>query len=460
MLPTLHDAWRHAAVGLDALAAAQGTPEALAQRRGVRLRALLEAARRGSALYRERLHGDAALPLARIAPVGKDELMQRFADWVTEPALQLPALREFVADRSAIGRPFAGRWWVWESSGSSGRPGLFVQDASAMAVYDALEALRRVPLTPLRRWLDPWSLAERSAFVGATNGHFASNVSVERLRALQPWLAGRLRGFSFLQPLSELVAQLNDFAPSLLATYPSAALLLAEEHESGRLRIAPREIWTGGEALTEPMRAQIERAFGCPLANSYGASEFLALAAPCRLGALHLNSDWVILEPVDVQGRPVPDGEPGATTLLTNLANHAQPLIRYELGDRVTLHARRCACGSPLPVIEVQGRVDDSLLMHDAHGRSVRLLPLALITLLEDEAGVLDFQIVQHGSRTLALSVGAALGPAALQRSSAVLRGWLRDQGLAGVRVQAHAGPPQVQARSGKLQRVVAARSA
>jgi phenylacetate-CoA ligase len=453
---TPYDPWRAASIGLDVLAAARDTPAALAQRQAARVHALLQAAVRGSALYRERLGGVATLPLAQIAPVGKGELMQRFADWVTDPALRLPELQDFVADRAAIGRPYAGRWWVWESSGSSGGPGLFVQDAAAMAVYDALEALRRTPLAPARRWLDPYYLAERSAFVGATGGHFASTVTVERLRALQPWLAERVRGFSFLQPLPELVAQLNRFAPTLLATYPTAALLLAEEQEAGRLQIAPSEIWTGGEALSAPMHAQIERAFGCPVANSYGASEFLALAAPCRFGALHLNSDWAILEPVDAQGRAVPAGETGATTLLTNLANRVQPLIRYDLGDRVTLLARPCPCGSPLPALEVQGRVDDSLLLRDAQGRTVRLLPLALTTVLEDEAGVLDFQIVQHGARSLHLSVGAQQGEAALQRSRRALCGYLRHQGLAGVRVLAHAGPPAVRGRSGKLQRVVA----
>ena len=39
-------------------------------------------------------------------------------------------------------------------------------------------------LHPLQRVLDPWSLTERSVFVGATGSHFASTVSIERLRCL------------------------------------------------------------------------------------------------------------------------------------------------------------------------------------------------------------------------------------------------------------------------------------
>ena len=56
-------------------------------------------------------------------------------------------------------------------------------------------------LHPLQRVLDPWSLTERSVFVGATGSHFASTVSIERLRCLNLPLAHRLHSVSFLQPL-------------------------------------------------------------------------------------------------------------------------------------------------------------------------------------------------------------------------------------------------------------------
>ena len=300
-----------------------------------------------------------------------------------------------MADPARIGDAFEGRFVVWESSGSSGEPGLFVQDARAMAVYDALEGLRRAPLNPLRRWLDPWCLGERIAFVGATTGHFASTVSMQRLRRLQPGLALRMQGFDFLQPLPDLIEQLHRHAPTVLATYPSAALLLAEEARAGRLRLSLAEVWTGGESLSAAMRAGIEAAFGCPVANSYGASEFLAIAVPCRLGVLHLNADWVMLEPVDERGRAVPSGVCGATTWLTNLANHVQPLIRYDIGDRVTLQ-RRALC---LRLAAAGDGRAGPRRRHAVPARCTRCLlpPLALVTVLED-AGVLDFQLRQIGT--------------------------------------------------------------
>ena len=65
--------------------------------------------------------------------VHKAELMHRFSDWVTDPAVTLEALQRFTADPTQIGDPFLGRYAVWESSGSSGEPGIFIQDAAAMA---------------------------------------------------------------------------------------------------------------------------------------------------------------------------------------------------------------------------------------------------------------------------------------------------------------------------------------
>ena len=150
---------------------------------------------------------EGVLQTLRQFPVSrKAELMARFDDWVTDPAVTLADLRGFVADPSRVGEPYRGRYAVWESSGSRGEPALFVQDPAALAVYDALEAWRRAPPRPWQRWLDPFQVTERWAFVGAIEGHFASEVSMVRLRRANPWAASRLRSFSILQPTASLVA--------------------------------------------------------------------------------------------------------------------------------------------------------------------------------------------------------------------------------------------------------------
>lgn len=443
-----------ATITLDVLAASHDSAAALARRQARRLQALIEVAQANSPLWRRRLADldPAHAQLADLPVTRKPELMADFEGSLTHPQLRLRDLRRFLDDPAHIGQAWLGHHVAWESSGSQGEPGVFIQDATAMAVYDALEAARRPLLQPLRRLFDPWLLGERIAFVGATGGHFASTVSVERVRRLNPAMASRLRGFSFLQPLAQLVAQLQQMSPSIVATYPSVALVLADEQQAGRLSLRLCELWTGGESLSPPARHRIEQVFGCPVANAYGASEFLPIASPCRLGRLHVNSDWVLLEPVDAQGHPVPPGETGATTLLTNLANHLQPLIRLDIGDRTRFARSPCACGSALPVIEVDGRCDDSLQLAGLSGRPVTLTPLALCTVLEDEAGLFDFQLVQQGPAELVLH--AADTPARRQARTALAR-FLDTQGTRGVQLRVAAPRADACLRSGKRKRVL-----
>lgn len=459
-MTTVFDPLRLAAVALDVLASGRAAPDAIAARQKTRLAHLLDAAVRGSRLYRERLQGKtpATLALSAVPILDRTELMARFDDWVTDPQLKLTELRAFTADARRIGEPYLGKYLVWESSGTQHQAGVFVQDARAMAVYDALEAFRRSAPRPLQRWFDPLLLAERIAFVGATTGHFASMVSMQRLRQLNPFMAQSLRCFSILQSTSALLDELNAFAPTVIATYPTVAALLSDVAAQGALHFAPREIWTGGETLSAAVRRHVEQGLGCMVRNSYGASEFMSIGWECQHGQMHANTDWLILEPIDAQGQPVPPGQVSHSTLLTNLANFVQPLIRYDMGDQITVHPERCECGSSLPVIEVRGRRDDPLLMAGQDGRLVTLLPLALTTLLEDDAGVFDFQLRQQDDHTLVLRLDphGADAPAAAARCRNALEKFAVTQGLARLRVRTELGRPVTRGRSGKPQRIVA----
>jgi phenylacetate-coenzyme A ligase PaaK-like adenylate-forming protein len=260
-----------------------------------------------------------------------------------------------------------------------------------------------------------------------------------------------------LQPVDALVDALNAFAPTVLASYPTAALLLAEQAEQGRLKLGLRELWTGGETLSPAVRRRIETALGCSVRNSYGASEFLAMAWECEAGQLHLNTDWLVLEPVDEHNRPVPPGQPSCGVLLTNLANTVQPLIRYAMSDQVTVHTNRCCCGAPFPVVDVQGRRDDILRMRGLAGE-VALLPLALSTVLEEQAGIFDFQLCQRDDSTLVLRLPLAgqAGRTALKCARAVLQSFALAQGALPIRVLGELDFAVPRGRSGKVCRVVA----
>ena len=146
---SIFDPPRFSSVSMDVLACGRATVQELAAVQNKRLGVLIEAAQRDSRFYRKHLHvaTPEMTPLSSLPAVSRTELMGRFDDWVTDPQLKLSELRRFTADTQRIGAPHLGEDTVWESSGTSHQPGIFVQDAQALAVYDALESLRRsVPM--------------------------------------------------------------------------------------------------------------------------------------------------------------------------------------------------------------------------------------------------------------------------------------------------------------------------
>ena len=404
-------------------------------------------------------------PLAEIPPMQRAEAMAHFDDWVTDSRIHRADIESFMNDLDQVGEPFHGDYAVWTSSGTTGTPGLFIHDPIALAIYDALELVRsNWPSWPiLPRWT-PWPIsqwpwpapADRYAVVCMTGGHFATLASVQRMRRLHPWLNLCVHAFDGMLPTDQLAAQLQAFDPQWLASYPSSADLLADAQRAGSMRLQLKGLWTGGETLDSSTRARLTESFDCPIRDDYGASECLPIAWECPLGALHVNEDWVLLEPVDRNLQPVPPGAVSDTVLLTNLANHLQPLLRYDLGDRVTRMPLPCRCGSPFMTIRVEGRDDDILELANPLGRTIRIAPLMLVGALEDVAHVHAFQLVRQDPLTLELRMDTEREASdAMVRGQCAVRDLLQKHGLHNIRIVPGPETPWRHPVSGKLRRVM-----
>lgn len=250
---------------------------------------------------------------------------------------------------------------------------------------------------------------------------------------------------------------LNTFQPVVLVGYPSVMQMLAQEQLAGRLHITPMLVSTGGECLAAATRAQIAVAFGCMVRDNYGASEFMHIAFECKYDQLHLNTDWVILEPVDEEYQPMPPGQVSHTALLTNLANRVQPLIRYDLGDSITVNPDPCPCGSPFPAIRVEGRRDDILYMQAAGSTTIPILPMALSTVVEETPGVGCFQVIQTVPATLTVRLEVKVGADSCQVWETTirrLRDYLLAQGVPSVQLERATDPPRRDRVSGKFRQV------
>ena len=247
-----------------------------------------------------------------VPAVNKRALMASFDQWVTDPAVTLAGVEAFMADPGTLGELYRGKYFVCTSAGTTGHPGVFVYDTQAVEVCRALTSARITP-----SWVGFGGMRRmalrgfRWACIVGTGGHYAGAGWIELERRRSPWRSRAYRVFSVQQPLAELVAALNAFDPAMLTAYPSALALLAQEQAVGRLHLHPTLIEIGGESTTPEASAFAAAAFGCPVYNLYSASEFLTMAFGCTHGWLHVNSDWVILEPVDEQfrGAHVVDGQ-------------------------------------------------------------------------------------------------------------------------------------------------------
>ncbi len=438
-------------------------PHALEAVRRYRLDDLVRFARRNSPLYRDAYRGvsERVFTPDSLPVMTKHELMSRFDDWVTDKSIHRRDIDAFLADRTRVGERFRDRFLVWKSSGTSGEPGIYVQDDDALNVYDALIA---APLaSPALAGMCAQAAGRnggRAAMIVAVGEHFASTVSWERMRGSAR--AAVARSYSIMEPLDRLVSELNAFAPASIASYPTMLSLLADERNAGRLRVNPSMVWSAGECLAPRSRVKLEHAFGCPVINEYGASECISIAFGCAEGWLHVNADWVLLEPVDSDLKPTPVGEMSDSVLVTNLANRVQPVIRYDLGDAVLVKPEPCNCGNPLPAIRVDGRRDDIIVMRSEDGREVKLIPQALATVVEESADIHRFQIVNDGTNRLTLRLALddpKRKQAAFATAVRALRGYLAKQGIADAHIKLGDRPPIQDPRSGKLQQVMVERS-
>jgi phenylacetate-coenzyme A ligase PaaK-like adenylate-forming protein len=351
-----------------------------------RLEALVAHARAHSPYYRERI-GGGPVELAALPVLDKATLMERFDDIVTDPRLRRDELLAYL-DGLRHDDLYLGRYRAMTTSGSSGRKGLYVYDRPGWAAIGA--AFMRFsawagtrPKLPRRRMA---MVAGGSPTHMSRRGAATLSVGLHKMLALP-----------VTTPVPQMVEALNAFGPDVLHAYPSMAVLLADEKRAGRLRAAPAVVATSSELCTPEMAAAIEDAFGVRPFDLYASTEGLWGAA-CGEGAgHHLFEDLAIAENVDEDGRPVPDGERGARVLVTNLANLAQPLIRFEVSDVVTLDPEPCPCGRTLRRMRsVEGRSDAVLRLPGAAGRRVPVHPLQFGVITADR-GVREFQVLQRG---------------------------------------------------------------
>ena len=210
---------------------------------------------------------------------------------------------------------------------------------------------------------------------------------------------------------------------------------------------------TGGERLTDAVRRKLSDRFGCYVQTHYSCTEGGELACECAEGHLHINEDWVILEAVDREGRPVAPGVQSDRVFITNLSNFIQPFIRYELTDRVVVHEEACPCGRTTRWLEIEGRTDDILTFSGG----VRVAPMSLYKVLEEVPSLRRFQLVQRAADRVELRVLSDEPEAAFTAAKGALETFFESKELQ-VAILPSDTPPSPDPISGKFKHVYRAK--
>lgn len=445
---------------MDSRRVTRGTPEMLAARQKERLNELVKFARTNSKFYAEKYGGlpETVYDVSQLPPVTKVELMEHFDDVVTDPSVRKADVMNYISDMGNIGKPFMGKYMVWTTSGTTGTPGIFLEDKNWDAVITAVNVLRMggewYNMDVIRGMM---KVGGNSASIFAGNGHFLGVTMLERQRNTNRSRGKRIRLIPVTLPIHEVVKQLNELQPAMFSGYASALGLLAQEQLEGRLNIHPSIVISSAEPLSLENRSLIQQAFGVPPRNNYGCSEGGVMGYECNHSRMHINADWIIFEPVDADHNPIHAGQLSDRTLITNLANRVMPIIRYELGDRITLLPEKCDCGITLPVIKVEGRTDEILRFKSPNGGLIPVLPLALWSVLKETPSVLKFQAIQTSPDELKIRVEpkhAEDSEAVWKRVYVNARDYLTQQGLDNVKVVRAAEPPMRDPKSGKFRNV------
>ncbi|HXZ04555.1 MAG TPA: hypothetical protein VEH81_06955 [Ktedonobacteraceae bacterium] len=359
-----------------------------------------------SPFYREFHQGLMDLPLQALPVLTKAVMMEHFDEIVTDPKIHLADVQAHVSALHDDSQ-FLDTYWVMASSGSTGSPAIFLFSASEWAV--TLASFLRHSI---------WS------------GKMGPNLKSALIVSHTPWHQSARACMSLRNPLLlhvsandpiEFIAQrLNEWQPDSIGGYPSIMNALATEQLEGRLHIHPKIITVSSELLTAEMRQHIETVWGQKIFNTYVVTEVGALAGECNAHTgLHLYEDLDIVEVVDTLNRPVPTGEYGDKLLITRLFNTTQPLIRYEVSDRLCLSSHICSCRRPFALVEdIQGRKEDVLLFPGTDGVEVRIMPHVFHKVM-DVIPVQQWQIMQEegGIRILVSGIREGFSQEALLHS-------------------------------------------
>lgn len=142
--------------------------------------------------------------------------------------------------------------------------------------------------------------------------------------------------------------------PTAIVAVPSFIIKLIQYAEENGINInkssVKKAICIGENIRTEELEPnilaqKITDKWNIRLFSTYASTEMQTAFTECEAGkGGHLNPELLIVELIDEDGQPVPEGQPGEVTI-TTLGVEGMPLLRYKTGDICKSYTGPCSCG-------------------------------------------------------------------------------------------------------------------
>lgn len=194
--------------------------------------------------------------------------------------------------------------------------------------------------------------------------------------------------------LKYYVEDLIKYQPEYLVGFPSTILEIARyglrngyDYPEG----VTKAVFPTAETINPEMRSHIESFFKTKMYDQYASSEGAPFIFECSNGNLHLELQSGVFEVLDNDNEPTQSGR----LIVTSFTTKGTPLVRYDIGDSITLEdsSKICNCGNNNPLVrEIQGRVDDYI--YSPENGKINLGNIS--NTLKDTKGILKFQVVQN----------------------------------------------------------------
>jgi len=261
----------------------------------------------------------------------------RLKDITNLPVLDKQTLRSKL--KEIENNPFNEKAFASSTSGSTGESMKFIRNLDWDGASRAVQ-IRGFSWYGIKPWMK--------------NLYFwGFNASWKKLMIIRlfDFLVNRKRIFSYDD---ETMKQTEKFLhrAEYIEGYSSSIFTLAQHLKAKNISFNNIKLVKGtSEKIFDYYHKTVKAVFGKKMVSEYGAAETGIIAFECPEGNMHITMENVIVEEVDNK------------ILLTNLFSYSLPIIRYELGDYISLNTNKeCSCGRAHHIIdEVTGRIGENI---------------------------------------------------------------------------------------------------